>query len=261
MSKSLMSTVDKALALLRFFSAQNAEIGLSELSRLADYDKTTTLRCLNSLQNNGFVEQDPASRKYRLGLAPINLARIREQSFPVQSVIKPHLDQLVVDTGETAHATLVSGSSLLTTLISEPERALRVFVDPAAQLPVHATATGIVIAAHASEELKKLMLSKNKLMAYTDATPTTRKELEKRFKIARSNGFARATRTFEDDVTGTASVIFGSAGEPIGAIAIAAVATRLDKVLERKIEVGLRNASMEITQSLGGVIPVNTISA
>lgn len=261
MPKPIMSTVDKALAILRFFSVQKAELGLSELSRKAGYDKATTLRHMNALQKNGFIEQDPLSRKYRLGLAPINLARIREQSFPVQTVIKPHLDQLAADTGETAHATLVSGSSLLTAMISEPDRALRVFVDPAAQLPVHVTASGIVIAAYSSDDVRKLLLSNNRLTAYTDATPTTLKELDKHFDMARSNGLAQSDRTFENDVIGNAAAIFGPAGEPVGAIAIAAVATRYNQTLEQKIEAGLRSASRQITDALGGVTPVNSTGA
>jgi IclR family acetate operon transcriptional repressor len=123
MATTAMSTVDKALSLLRHFSVQSPELGLSELARAAGYDKTTTLRCMTALARNGFVEQDAASRKYRLGLAPINLARIREHSFPVQAVLKRHLDRLAAETGETAHASLITGGALMTAMISAPERA------------------------------------------------------------------------------------------------------------------------------------------
>ena len=102
-----MGTVDKALSLMRFFSPQLPELGLSELARKSGFDKATTLRCLNALERNGFVEQDLLSRKYRVGLSPFHLAQIREQSFPIESIIAEHLDALVARVGETAHGTLL----------------------------------------------------------------------------------------------------------------------------------------------------------
>lgn len=260
MTKTIMSSVDRALTLLQYFSIHKSEFGLTELSRLAGYDKTTTLRCLASLERNGFIEQDPLTRKYRLGLAPITLARVREQSFPLQSLIQPHLDRLVADTGETAHATLVSGNRLLTALTSEPDRALRVFVDPAGHLPVHATASGIVIAAFSSDDIRRQMLATDGLKAYTQATPTTQAKLKKYFELARENGFARSEHTFEEEVIGTASAIFGPAGVPVGAIAVAAVASRFDTARKSSIEVGVREASIATTLALGGVFPMPSSS-
>lgn len=62
MARQMMGTVDKALSLLRFFSPQIPELGLSELTRQSGFDKATTLRCLTALERNGFVEQDVNTR-------------------------------------------------------------------------------------------------------------------------------------------------------------------------------------------------------
>ena len=75
MAKPTMGTVDKALSLLRHFSVQHPEIGLSELSRLAGYDKTTILRCMNALERNGFVEQNSDSKNIALA-SPRSILRV-----------------------------------------------------------------------------------------------------------------------------------------------------------------------------------------
>ncbi|MEC7141747.1 MAG: helix-turn-helix domain-containing protein, partial [Pseudomonadota bacterium] len=62
-----MTTVDKALSLLEYFSDLRPEIGLSEFARLSGFDKSAALRMLGALVRAGFVEQDAQSRKYRLG--------------------------------------------------------------------------------------------------------------------------------------------------------------------------------------------------
>lgn len=255
MSKPVMSTVDKALSLLRHFSVQRPEMGLSELSRLAGYDKTTILRCMTALERNGFVEQDAQTKAYRLGLAPIHLARIRERSFPLLAVLQPHVDDLRDLTQETAHATLLSSGRLINALIAEPDRATRVFMDPSADLPVHATASGMAIAAHMSPQERASLVAIADLEQFTDTTPTSPAALEVLFKQARLQGFARANQSYEADVIGTAVAFFGPSGRPAGAIAIAAVASRFDAPLALKIETALLAAGQKLTHALGGTTP------
>ncbi|MFT6023156.1 MAG: DNA-binding IclR family transcriptional regulator [Ascidiaceihabitans sp.] len=259
MAKPTMGTVDKALSLLRHFSVQHPEIGLSELSRLAGYDKTTILRCMNALERNGFVEQNSDSKKYRLGLAPINLARIRERSFPLLSILQPHLDTLARLTGETAHATVMTGSTLMTALISEPDRATRVHLDPSIALPVHATASGIAIASHLPTKAQSLMIQQDGFEKFTPETPPDDAALSALFEQARTNGYARADQFFEADVIGTAAAFFNTTDTPAGALAVAAVATRFDANLSALITKHLIAAVTEVTRELGGTMPHSNV--
>ncbi|WP_390912721.1 IclR family transcriptional regulator C-terminal domain-containing protein [Pseudosulfitobacter sp. SM2401] len=261
MAKPTMGTVDKALSLLRHFSVQKPEVGLSELSRLAGYDKTTILRCMNALERNGFVEQNPESKKYRLGLAPISFARIRERSFPLLSILQPHLDNLARVTGETAHATIITGTTLMTALISEPERATRVHLDPSIALPVHATASGLAIAAHLPADLRKRMIEQDAFERFTDQTPDDPAALETMLEQARQNGFTRADQYFEADVIGTAAAFFNASNTPAGALAVAAVATRFNADLSDLITTHLIAAVSDVTRELGGTMPARSTVA
>lgn len=255
MPKSTLTTVDKALSLLQHFTVQHPQIGLSELARLSGYDKTTTLRCLGALTQHGFVEQDSQSKRYRLGLAPINLARIRERSFPLLSVLQPHVEKLRDLTQETAHATMLSSGRLITALISEPERAARVNIDPASDLPLHATATGLAIAAHLPRSERDVLVAAGGFERYTASTPVSPDDLDELFDQTRQNGFARANQSYEDDVYGTAVPFFGPTGRPAGAVAVAAVASRFDATLARTIETALINTGQALTTAFGGTPP------
>lgn len=255
MTRTTMSTVDKALALLRHFSVQKPELGLSELAREAGYDKTTTLRCMTALERNGFVEQDATSRKYRLGLAPLNLAQTRERSFPVQSVFQRYLDELSANLGETAHATLIKGHDLLTIAVAEPERALRVYVDPHEILPFHATASGIAVAAYVDDETLAAMKAQSAFDSFTDATPGDATSFDEHVRACRKAGLGRASELYERDVVGTAAPVFGPSGAPVGAVAVAAVSLRMTDEFQCKIDAALREASRQITRELGGRMP------
>jgi IclR family acetate operon transcriptional repressor len=257
MPKQMMGTVDKALSLMRFFSPQIPELGLSELARKSGFDKATTLRCLNALERNGFVEQDVLSRKYRVGLSPFHLAQIREQSFPVESIIAEHLDALAARVGETAHGTLMAGRDPVTVAISSPNRALFVHVSPSTALPWHATASGIAIAAHLPDEAQKELLDRLEFAPFTPKTPSNKEDMRTEWNVCRESGIACVQSTFEDDVVGTAAPIFGQTGHAVGSVAIASVALRMTPDLQTQIASELRRVSQIITNTIGGVLPVN----
>lgn len=137
----MSSTVDKALELLNQFTQARAQIGLSELARLAELDKATVHRMLTVLAKHGFVEQDEQTKLYRLGAGLLRLARSREASFPMSSVIEAELQTLMQLTGETAHASLIAGGSLATVGIVHGNKTIRVTLEVDQTLPFHATAS------------------------------------------------------------------------------------------------------------------------
>lgn len=250
--RTTMNSVDRALGLLRHFSVQTPEFGLSALARISGNDKTTTLRCLTALERNGIVEQNPETKKYRIGFAPLHLSRIREKSFPVQALLQPILTRITQEVGETTHASMVTHLELVNVAIAEPNRATRVFVDPSEPLPFHATASGMALLAFMTPEARKDLNLPQDLQSFTAGTPRHLADLEVRLQTIRKEGLARAPSTFEDDVVGTAVPFFGWSGRVIGVIAVAAVASRYDAALQNRVDAALRDASAEISRQMGG---------
>jgi len=251
-----MSTVEKALSLLSFFTVADPELGLSALARAADLDKATTLRLLTSMKSTGFIEQNPTSKNYRLGNAFLRFARIRESSFPVLSVIQPVLERLSQKLGETAHGSLASGSSLITVGIAEPQRSTRVFVDPSQLLPYHATASGIAYLAFGPPDVLNAVLKSKKLLRYTNETEVSEAQLRKQILIASQKGYAISAQTFELEVIGLAAPIFDWSGKASGSVAIASVASRWTGDSESQIAKEVVKAGIEISRMMGAEPPM-----
>lgn len=249
-----MRTVEKALRLLDFFDDQHPEFGLSDLARLSGIDKATVLRMLSDLGETGLVEQDPNSKRWRLGAGILRLARLREATFPVTRVLTPVLERLAEETGETAHASLLSGRDLGTVGVVESTRSNRVYIEPGLILPLHATASGIAFAAFARPELRAQVLMRP-LVAITRTTPVTRDTLTARMDDAARNGFATADQTFEAEVFGIAMPLFGADGHACGALAVASPSSRVSDAHIHAIVAALTPAAREVTLGLGGRIP------
>jgi IclR family transcriptional regulator, acetate operon repressor len=251
---NVSSTVDKALEILNYFTQARAQIGLSELARLAERDKATVHRMLTVLAKHGFVEQDEQSKLYRLGAGLLRLARSREASFPISSVIEAELQALMQATGETAHASLIAGGSLATVGIAHGNKAIRVTLEPDQSLPLHATASGIACLAFLPREKLDATL-KRKLTGFTPATLITPQELMAAVNVARAKGFAVSDQSYETDVYGIAAPLFSASGYACGAVAVATPAHRMSREVKARTIAAVLEAAVLITRRMGAEPP------
>jgi len=254
-----MQTVDKAVELLGLFSEHEPEIGLSEISRRANFDKATSRRLLLALAKHGLVEQNPDNRRYRIGPGVLRLARVRETTMPLTAIVQPVLRRLVDGTGETAHFTLLSGRDLATVAIQESRRSNRVSMVLGEPLPLHATASGLVILAFLQDE-KQLILKSLKLDSFTQLTLTDRARIDQVLGDAHELGYVANFGYYEVDVCSIAAPVFDSLGNPMGAIAVAAPAARFTEENQEIIKTQIVAAAAEITSRIGGHMPSGRVA-
>lgn len=95
-----VEAVDKALRILSLFGASSPVLSLGEISERAGLVKSSTLRLLVSLQNSGMVMMTPEKR-YTIGVEAFRIGRVYQKSFRLESVVRPVLQDLVRQTGES----------------------------------------------------------------------------------------------------------------------------------------------------------------
>lgn len=248
-----MSTVSKAIELLNWFSAERAQIGLAEFQRLTGRDKATTYRYLCALEESGFIEQDTATRAYRIGPAVLRLAHIREVTVPRRAGVRRVLPQLAEATGELAHVSILQGNSLvsLTDHASTRYSARVVLSEP--ELPLHATGSGLAVLAYCEPSIRDAAFKQ--LKRYTEFTATNRQALDQKIQTAKDTGFGIGDEAYEEGVYGVGVPLFDSTSQVAGALAVASVATRVDDEKINTIKCELIKAARQITHSWGGEIP------
>lgn len=252
-----MGTITKALNLLNFFSASRPEIGLTEFRKLSGQDKATVHRHLTELAANGFLEQNPSTKGYRLGTAILRLAAVRERLFPARALVAPLVEQLANKLGELVHVSFREGDHMSPLCHHDALiHGTRVYFDEAELLPLHATASGLAMLAFGPDDLLPELL-KSPLLASTEFTVTDPGALEVMVRTVREDGIAFVDQGFEQHVSSFAAPLFGDQPEAIGTIAVAAPTVRMTDSLKRKIRSALPRAANEITEKLGGNVPVD----
>jgi DNA-binding IclR family transcriptional regulator len=252
----MMGTVSKALELLDYFTKSRPLIGLSDLARLADLNKATCFRLLTELSENGFVEQIGTGREFRLGPKVLRLAALREAQVPTRDAAMPVLQALAVQTGETAHLSLLMADCLrpLAHAYSAAHVA-KVMLEDTDILPFHATSSGLAVLAFQTDAFRGAVLAKP-LPQLTAATETDPAALRDRVKQVRNMGYAESRGGYESDVHSLAVPLFDALGRCSGALAVAALGARMTESQRQLIRQALQQAATEITTVWGGTLPV-----
>lgn len=255
-----MGTITKALKLLEHFTSDRGEIGLASFVRLSGADKATVRRHLVELQENGFLEQHPETRTYRLGPAILRLASVREQHVPIRAAIMPVVDRMAESLGELVHASLLQGNEMSPIYHSDPTtHGLRVIFDQAEMLPMHATASGLAMLAFGPQGLLDEVLS-NPLSSYAPNTVIARSDLLHLVHRYRAQGYSQSEAFFARDIYSFGMPFFGSEGAAIGTLAVPVPQSRLKDELRNRILIELRRGCETITRSCAGKVP-GTITA
>src|SRR6266545_2002433 len=107
-----IAVLTKALDLLDLLDAREA-LTLTELSVLAGINKATTLRVLANLEDRGYVERDPATARYRLGVRLLQLGNRKSEGLDLRTVARPVLKRLHTEFAETVNLAIPTAAGIV----------------------------------------------------------------------------------------------------------------------------------------------------
>jgi DNA-binding IclR family transcriptional regulator len=117
-----LSSVATAVRLLKAFSEQQVEIGISDLAKRLGVAKSTVHRLAVTLVAAGMLEQNSDSGKYRLGIALFRLGSLVRRRMTVSNEARPLLRELREKVNETVHLAVLDGHESCTSTISKARR-------------------------------------------------------------------------------------------------------------------------------------------
>ena len=225
--------VIRAMTLLKVFTDEQPEWGLSELARAVNLNKTTTFRILTALESEGMLMRSPQSDTYRLGPEIVVLGGRALRANDLRSVARPFLEQLATQTGETATLEIEIDNRML--IIDEVigDYLMNSTQSLGTRWPLYATSTGLAMLAEYSPEKLAEYLA-NPLEEITPKTITSPEILHQMLDETRERGYSIANETLEIGLVVVGSVVRNHDGLIVAAISLGAPAIRFtpDRVPE-----------------------------
>lgn len=225
-------------------------VGLSEISRATELNKTTAFNLIASLVTLGFLEQDVHSRRYRLGLRNLELGRIVQNRLHISRLARPVLAELCKKTNETVNLGLPALYDLLVIDSIRGSRILHATSHPGWRFMYHCTALGKAMLSQWDEPMRQTVYRLSGLPRQTPRTITDVNKLEARLKRFRVQRYALDIEENELGVNGIGSPVINALGEVAGAISVAGPANRLRKKTLVKISTDVIAAADSITDKL-----------
>ncbi|MBY6209183.1 MULTISPECIES: helix-turn-helix domain-containing protein [Halomonas] len=134
MAQDRVEAVERALSVLNVFDTPQESFSLAELAEATGYYKSTLLRLLASLERFDYTQRGSDGR-WRIGSAPVRLARRHAPSRELAAQVQPWLDELSLELGETASLLEMIDGIVQCRLAARPDHSLRHDLLPGHQWP------------------------------------------------------------------------------------------------------------------------------
>ncbi|MEG2677737.1 MAG: helix-turn-helix domain-containing protein, partial [Oscillospiraceae bacterium] len=108
-----ISSVQRALKILKLFVPSNDGLTLMDISNQSGVHKSTALRMVSTLKDAGFLKQSPESKKYRLGVAAMQVGLSSLDSLSLPKVSEPILRELADKTGFAVHLGIFESGNVI----------------------------------------------------------------------------------------------------------------------------------------------------
>ena len=246
------SSVQKACRILRVMSdSRNAR--LTDIATASGQDKATTLRLLDVLVREGFVQRDPQTKRYTLGTETFVLGAAAAARFDPRPIVRPALIRLASTFHDSTILSIPRGAESVCVdleLGSFPIRAN--YLEIGSRRPLGAGAGSLALLAWMPDtEIEAVMpVLVEKLQRYPRID---QRVLERHIVESRSRGYALMVDLVVDRMGGIAVPILGSDGRPVAAISIAALTERIFSREEQLAEALLREAQ-SCSSNAGGML-------
>jgi DNA-binding IclR family transcriptional regulator len=133
----LNQSVERAVRLLGFFTREEPELTIAQLTAYLGTSKATAHRYALALRQVGLLRHDPSSGTYTLGPRVVELAAIALDGLRIVKIAGPHMEALAQEVNETVVLSIWDGEAPVVMRVEDStDRIVRISVRTGARLPV-----------------------------------------------------------------------------------------------------------------------------
>ena len=248
----LIGSVLKAARLLSLFDEENRKLRNIDIHRRTGFNKSTVMRLLLSLEKAGFLEKDPASGEYSIGVALFEAGSKYLDRTDLHRQAMPLISELASLCNETAYLAVLNGREAVYLDRVESSKAIRTTSRVGGRVPLHCTGAGKAILAFLGDGQIEAILKGNKIKAFTPRTLTEKAKILKDLEGVRQRGYAVDNQEYEEEIKSIGAPIRDRNGKVTASICLVGpIWLMADEKIEKKLATEIREAARRVSQKLG----------
>lgn len=215
-SRDYVQSLARGLAVLEAFSPTAIELSVSDVANHTGLARPTARRVLLTLEQLGYVQA--LDGRFALTTKSLELGTSYLASLGIWDVARPHLERLVVETGESSAMSQLDGSDIVCIARVGVPKIIAVSVHVGTRFPAAVTAPGKMLLAGLppSELARVLAIPSRSDIAPPAALPLAR--LEAQLAEVRERGWALVEEELSLGLRAIAAPILDADGRTIAAI-------------------------------------------
>ena len=245
-----VSSVKKALDVLKLFDEQHSDLTLSEISEYSGIGKSSVLRLLYTLFQEGFVAYDEVTKKYSLGIELYRLGLMKFNSLDLRKIARRHLQALSNELNMICYVGVREGDTLAMVdqiLPSSVPAWTQLTVQSGGTSELYSTGIGRLFLAQDSDAA----VEQTQMKKFTSATITDRKTLLELIRQARRDHFSGNVGENEEHIYSLCAPVYGLHGTMVAGISLCGLqdvvcSDKYDSYLQRICQV-----AEDISRELG----------
>ena len=183
-------SVWRALTIISLFSRQRTQIGITEIGNALGVTKGAAHGLVSTLVRGGFLCQDAATRKYKLGLKIFEIGMLQPQTQQLnQHAIGP-TTELSHCHNVVTRVAIWDGDAVLVTWTTYPPGGPELSNSAGPRLHAHSTALGKSVLAHLPAPELDRFLASHRLLPFTAATITDEAAFRREMAESAAKGYA-----------------------------------------------------------------------
>lgn len=221
----MSNPLDRAFHLIDIVASARRPVSLVELVQRSGLPQSSAYRLASNLVETGMLTFNPQSKTYEPGSRAHRLSLLLGGVDRIEALLDPALESISSAAEETSFFVLATLGGPQLVRYKVPEVGARAFVHPGFTYPLHATATGKVIAAFGDEDVREVV-EKAQLERFQPETMTDRRKLLALLADVRKKGYAVNDGEMDRDVFSAAAPVFHR-GQLAGALGFVGPSNRI----------------------------------
>jgi IclR family transcriptional regulator, KDG regulon repressor len=192
--------VHRAVQVLEILAGSHTGFSLADLSRQTGIPKSSLFRILLTLEKSYIVQLDRTRNVYNLGMKLIDWGNRALDKIDLKSVTHPHLVRMAHETRESYYVAILDENEVIIIDRADTPEIWRMVARLGQRSPVHATASGQILASEMNDEVLSAIVARTGLKRYTQRTITSMAKFKERLKEVRKAGCVVADAEYKPDL-------------------------------------------------------------
>lgn len=248
----LIPGLDRGLRLLLAFSEHHhRELTFAELHRLIKIPKATAYRVVQTLEHLGFLQRNPRTNTFSLGIKVLRLGFEYITSLDVAQVGQPTIEQLRDRSQCSSHLAIRDGQDVIYIARVSAAGSKINQVSVGTRLPVHRTSLGRMLLTSLTREAFEQLYPHAELLDTSPGSPGDRDKLWEMVQQDKARGYVIGESFFRLGISSIVYPIFNRENQVDAVVSIMIPQEEIPKTDRERLRIEVQHAADKISGFLG----------